>query len=270
MRTRVLRITLAVALMGALSPTAEADACSFLGGHGVRNARKHHFIVMPTARTLSASNGIPKDFPRFRSESWLDRQSSPREWRWWRTRFERFRDRFLLRLPYGQVVRIDRMGGPDSLALRSALTASNGEAVFVKWLLQPNCGPRLRVSREPFFIPGRAVFAVGTLRDRSRWVGRYPTFDITASDFDYDPHSFRARTSHQPLSLAEYVSLYEALPESEALRADAASALAPLRSWLERHPQYADHELVRGALDKLHLVRHGVPRRRDEPVRRLP
>ncbi len=252
MRTRVLRITLAVALIGALSPTAKADACSVLGYHGVRNARQHHFIVVPTARTLSAAKGIPKDFPRVRSESWLDRQSSPREWRWWRTRFERFRDRFLLRLPYGQVVRIERIGGPDSLVLRSALTASNGKAVFVEWLLQANCGPRLRVSREPFFIPGRAVFAVGSLRDRSGWVGRHPTFDIAASD-DYDPHSFRSRTSQQPLSLAEYVSLYEALPELEAFQADTANALAPLRSWLKRHPQYADHELVLGALQKIRL-----------------
>jgi hypothetical protein len=206
---------------------------------------------------VSAARGLPRELARVGPEVFYeDRIRAPSEWRWWRMRFQRLwvrlRNAFRPGPPYGQVVRVERVGGPDSLRVLAALTQSGGEAVLVDWLLTGSCTTGLRESRQPWLVPGERVFVTATLRGQAGWVDGRPTFDVRATEFPYSgrPHWFpNGRLGEPGLSLDEYWRLYEALPAHRELELGSATALAPLQAWQRAHPELMTHPRVRRELE---------------------
>jgi hypothetical protein len=230
---------LAIGLALAALP-ARAAACSLSAGRPFRHPARTHLIVRATPDMVSAARGLPPALARLRAprelDQWLTR---PLELWWWRAKWERLRDRFRPSLPYGQIVHVLRVGGPDSVQLREALTRSGGQAVLVRWGLAANCGTELNPSRAPVFAPGTEFFVTGGLRADSGWPDGRPTLDVMpAGDAT---HHQRARPEGGPrarpsLTLEAYWRMYEHMPEAGAYQADPARALAQVAAWAQAFP----------------------------------
>ena len=219
---------------------ARAAACSLSAGRPFRHPARTYLTVRATPETVSAARGLHPALAKLRAprelDQWLIR---PLERWWWRAKWGRLRDRFRPSLPYGQVVHVLRVGGPDSLRLRVALTRSGGQAVLVRWALGANCATELNPSREPVFTPGTEFFVTGGLRPDSGWVdGRFTLDVIPGGDAT---HRQRARAAGAPpgpssLTLEAYWRMYEHMPEAGAYQVDAARALAQVEAWARAFP----------------------------------
>ena len=270
MPIRVRAAAAALLALLAFGPWHAAAACSLTGFRGVRRPGESHLIALPTDRVVSAARGMPPHLARLGPErSPLDRIRAPGEGWWWRRRFRalwgRVRDAFRPDLPYGQVVRLERLGGPDSLQVLAALARSGGEAVLVHWALTAGCGTALSESLRPWLPAGERVFIAAALRDEVGWVGGRPTFDVGAGEYPYRERSpsRREESRAEPrLSIEEYWDLYEALPAYRELEQDSAAALAPLRAWSRAHPELASHPLVRGEISQAEGYADMLPRLR--------
>ena len=256
MQTRSRAAAAALLALLALGPWHAATACTVSSARGLRWPGDSHLIALPTGRMVSAARGLPPALARVGPKrSYHDRISTPREWRWWRGRLQvgsrRLRNAFRLGPPYGQVARIERVGGPDSGRVVAALAQSGGEVVVVRWLLTAACGDALSESREPWLAPGERVFMTAVLRDQAGWVDGRPTFDIRSAAFPYrERPSWGDASRAEPwLSLEEYWRLYEALPAHAELERDSAAALAPLRAWARLHQELVSYPLVRREVD---------------------
>lgn len=228
-------------------PLHSLAACSFDSDRGVRRKHETPFIVKATERMVSASVGIPPSLARAPAHPHPeDQYLRPRHWRWWLAKLRRLPNVLRGPAPYGQIVHIDRIGGPDSLRLRAALERSGGEAVLVTWSIGGDCSTMRSLSPVPRYPQGERFFGTGRLRPDSGWVGDRPTFDAVPG-LDKPYHEMPYRDADAPpippdsarLSLAEYWTLYHALPDYAALAADTTTALAPLRAWAREHPHLA-------------------------------
>lgn len=235
----------------AISTPGPAVACSLIGSHGVQRPDASHLIALPTGRMVSAPDALPPHLaeaarePAERVRGWVGWKARLRLW------WERVLDLFRPSLPYGQVVRVERFGGAEGERVRAALERSGGEAVLVRWTLRGDCGEALNPSREPWTRPGGRLFTTARLRAREGWVEGRPTLDVSSFDFPYpdrQPGHDDSGREVPGLRVADYWSLYEALPAHAVLRRDTAAALAPLRGWMRAHPQLARHPVARGEL----------------------
>jgi hypothetical protein len=192
-----------------------AAACSLLGVRGSRFAEETHLIALSSHRTVSAGRGLPRELRNAeRPYDWREGLYSPRDREWWRLQVHkagrRVRRLFRPRLPYGQVVTLERVGGAEAGRIRAALRRSRGEAVLVRWDLGASCGPVLRDERGPWLRPGTRVFLTARLRDRRGWVRGRPTFDVQAGDYPYPrdaQHIGGPVPGERPLPLETYWSL---------------------------------------------------------------
>lgn len=252
---------MASALLGllTLAPLHTAAACSLSSAHGVRWPGESHLIGIPTAVMVNAARGLPPALARVGPErSYHDRISTPRQWTWWRWRFKagwrRLRNAVGLGPPYGQVVRLERVGGPDSLRVLAAIAQSGGEGVLVNWDLAASCLDVLSEKRETFLVPGERVFMTAALRDPAGWVDGRPTFDLRSTE---SPYAGRLRwyqdgsLAEPALALEKFWELYEALPAHGALLRDSAAALVPLRAWERANRELLGHPHVRREFDQL-------------------
>ena len=245
-------MAVALAFVAALGLPSAASACSRSPYRGVRFPGHSHLVVMPGDRMVSAARGLPAEFAKLRPEPGMDEQIfRPRRWWWWKARLSRWLDRLRPKLPSGQVVRVERAGGPDSLRLRTALPESRGDAIVVQWGTSSDCRTVLNRHRKPSLKPGQRVFVTARLRDEAGWVGGRPTFDQTSDDVLYwEREYWRSELGLAPrLTLAEFWTLYQALPPLDMLRVDTARALAQLRDWVREHPELMSREPVAGEVD---------------------
>jgi hypothetical protein len=254
----ITRSYVVVALLAFAVSASEARACSLIGGHAVRRPDATHLIALPTDRTLSAARALPPDLAEVGHIAPISQHiREPGRWWWWKERiahwWKRARNAFRPPLPYGQVVRLERVGGAHASRIRAALAASRNEAVLVRWELGADCGPARSERREPWLDRGSRVFTTARLRAKAGWVGGRPTFDVTSFDYPYteqapwtDPRGHRVAGPR----LAEYWELYETLPTFPQMERDTAAALAPMRAWVRAHPALAAHPAVQGSVVK--------------------
>lgn len=215
-------------------------------------------IAAPTQRMVSAARGVPPHLANLPDDGhWTDHGFIPNSRFWWKEKLkwqaERVRDLFRPSLPYGQIVRVERMGGTGDARVRAALARSGGEAVLVFWALRANCGTALSRWRKPRLTEPQRVFTVAWLRRENGWVDGRPTFDVSAGEFPYRdqvPWPDHARRRVRGIRVTEYWSLYETLPARAALLRDTAAALAPLREWVRAHPALARNPVTLGEVDQ--------------------
>jgi hypothetical protein len=247
------RAALAVLLLAASA--RPATACSLLGVRGNRYTESTHLIATTSDRTVSAGRGLPRALRRAeRPRDWREMMYSPANREWWglqvRKIGRRVRRLFRPRLPYGQIVTLERVGGADAARIRTALRQSGGEAVLVRWDLGASCGPVLREEQGPWLRPGARVFLTARLRDRRGWVRGRPTLDVQTSDYPY-PRDAQflggGRSGGRPLPVETFWSLYQALPMGYE-PPDTAAALAGLDAWARANPAAARHPDARAEL----------------------
>ena len=146
------------------------------------------------------------------------------------------------RLPpaFGMLARVERLGARSPL--RGSRTST---VVLVPWDYGGDCTP-MPWKRGAAWVPaGTRGLYIGTLRDRSAWVGGVPTIDV---HFPY-PHGFPytdARPSPEVL-----LAMHDRLPEPVRTLGDTArviASLAPLFRWARENPDAAANEIVAAVL----------------------
>jgi hypothetical protein len=153
----------------------------------------------------------------------------------------------------GQRVRVEllRGAGADSLAGRVPT-----QAVVVPWAYGPDCTPMAWTESLRWIRPGTQGFMTGWLRPRERWLAGVPTFDVEMAW--REPLWVREDPRWQPpgrrdklLDPAEFVELYEALPEWEQLERAPGKTAAELRRWEHDHAELANRPPARTILDNV-------------------
>jgi hypothetical protein len=247
-----------IALLLVAASADAGSACSISGARGMRRPEASHLIIAPTPLMVSAARGLPPHLASLPPEPhWTDIGRIPGGWFWWKEKtkreMRRVRDAFRPPLPYGQIVRIERIGGAGSRRLRTVLPRNGGEAVLVFWALGSSCGTELSTRREPRITQTPRAFLRAELRGKRGWVDGRPTFDVAAYEFPYrdrEPWPDETRRRVPGIPATEYWSLYQALPTPDALRRDTAAALAPLRSWVRSRPALARHPVILAEVDQ--------------------
>jgi len=169
---------------------------------------------------------------------------------------------------YGQVIRVERLGGAGAAALDSAFGRSAArELIVVPWDYGASCDP------VPWGRSARWVEAVTPgfyrtrLRPRSQWVDGRPVADAFAADLEPYPHGLFFREGYRgtdalrtgpSLTPAEYFALYAALPDEGQARRDPRGAAAALDAWVREHPELAE---TYPAPEVLRFARYRLDRR---------
>lgn len=148
---------------------------------------------------------------------------------------------------YGQLVRVDTLGGADAEAVRAALRRLPApEAVVVPWAYDSMCRPVPWGASARWVNPGLTGFYRVRPRPAAQWVEGRPTFDAFAAWAEPYPHGFFYFAAHRDtwalhdgpsLSPTEMFSLYEALPTHTAV--GDTTGLGPLLRWAAEHPELA-------------------------------
>jgi hypothetical protein len=226
-----------VALLAA--PTS-ATACSMDNAPFARMPRNSHLILVPTGQLVSSARRLPPHFASVPARREFDETIwQPGKWWWWEARITRWFRRLRDRPPYGQVARVEYVGGAGRSRVGSAR-----DVVIVYWLSDGTCRPSLRLERAPALTVGERLFLTATLRDTAHWVSGLPTFDMTLEHFShYEREHSKPPTegARHPMLARDVLSVYEALPAYEALRHhESATTLASLRAWARSHRTLAD------------------------------
>ena len=228
---------IAAALLG--SPRHSA-ACTIDSAPYARMPYHSHLIVVPTGRLVSSAGRLPPRFARVRAPRGFEETIwQPGSRWWWKAHITRWFRRLRDRPPYGQVARLEYVGGAGSSRVGNAR-----DVVLVSWSTASMCGPALRQERTPALAVNERLFLTATLRDTVHWISGLPTFDMGTdhfSHFDREHRKGPIDRARQRMRAHEVLSAYEALPAYEALRyQESAAALAPLRAWARSHPTLAD------------------------------
>jgi hypothetical protein len=148
---------------------------------------------------------------------------------------------------WGQLVRLERVGGNGSDELRAARADGVEEAVLVPWGYRADCQPIAWDMSARWISPGASGFFTAMLRPRAQWAGNRPTFDVAAAWHQPYPHGqFLQYDRPDPredtlphLTPAEYFDLYEALPAGAVYRTNREQAATSVRAWARAHPDLA-------------------------------
>ena len=147
---------------------------------------------------------------------------------------------------FGQVIRVDRLGGADSAALEMAFgRLGQREVVVVPWDYGPDCRPviwgrsfRWVQSPAPGFYRLRARPAAASVNGR-------PVLDAFRADLEPYPHGIfflrgyrgtDAAHADGALTPAEYLTFYSALPSYPAARENREEARVALDALERRYP----------------------------------
>lgn len=147
----------------------------------------------------------------------------------------------------GQVVRIERVGGAHAVELQRTLESTRGVAILVPWDDDPSCQPQAWTRAGYPWAVGRRGFFVARLRPEAEWADGKPTFDVQPAFGQPYPHATPFHygltgskvASKVWLSVDEYWTLSEALPDRDTLGKDACAALRPLQAWVAAHRRLA-------------------------------
>lgn len=151
------------------------------------------------------------------------------------------------RAVYGQILRVDTVGGVGSDAMRTAFTTlGTREVIVVPWDYDPGCEPTFWNGSARWTEPGKTGFYTVRIRPDSSWVGGRPTFDAFMAVLEPYPHGYfyergyrgmDAVRTRPSLNVREMFTFYEALPPYNTSRDSA--ALAPIRRWADANPGLA-------------------------------
>lgn len=209
-RQRPLRL-LALPLAAAFATPAPAAACVFEPFFSMhRDQRSIAVLVTPTAESVETGWGDVE----YRRTEW-----QPRSLR--NTRI------------YGQVVEVERAGGPGGAGVPA------GRGVLVPWFYDPSCATVPWGRSAIWLPPGSREAVTGRLRRREDWVGGIQTIDVFRPDL---VRGSGMRPGAWPGNVETAETLFEyyaALPSSDHLARDPWSAVAPLRAWIDANPQSA-------------------------------
>jgi hypothetical protein len=159
---------------------------------------------------------------------------------------------------FGQVIRVDRLGGADSAVLEGAFARLGArQVVVVPWDYGPDCraviwGRSFRwvESREPGFYRLRA-------RPVGESVSGRPVLDAFRADLEPYPHGIFFQRGYRgtaavrtgpALTPAEYFTFYSALPSSTLVREKPQEARAILEAFQRTHPELAAKYPAKSAL----------------------
>lgn len=151
---------------------------------------------------------------------------------------------------FGQIFRVDSIGGSGADAVRRALGAKDTSGVIiVPWGYNPACATDFWSGSSRWVTPDSAGFFSLRLRAESLWVNRRPTFDaMLASVYSYadGPYTAGPRStfrgirnldpSQPPMSAAEVFGLYLALPTLDEARAHDPAAFSRFQAWDQANP----------------------------------
>lgn len=152
---------------------------------------------------------------------------------------------------YGQVVRIDRFGGADSVRLAQAFAQTGvARVVIVPWSYGPSCEPIAWRGSARWVPPGEPGMFNHRLRLRptAHWVEGLPTLDAfmpyhqpypLAASFRRGHGATDANRAQRWLTAAEYFELYSALPDWDAIRRDPEAARETIARWEGANPELA-------------------------------
>jgi hypothetical protein len=153
------------------------------------------------------------------------------------------------RAVYGQLVRVDTLGGAQAQVVREAIPNSQSrDVVIVPWDYDPACEPTYWSMSARWVEPGLVGFYEVKLRPRPQWAGNRPTFDAFTADLEPYPHGpffgagFRGANavhSRAALNAREMFEFYARLPVWREWKLDA-QALEPLERWARENPTLAN------------------------------
>lgn len=152
---------------------------------------------------------------------------------------------------YGQVARLEWLGGRDTAQVEAAFRASGArDAVLVPWTYDTFCRSAPWRGSARWAEPGASGFYVATLREPRDWAGGRPTFDVFfAGRYPYPTGSFFRAAPAGGLTAAEYFDLYTALPARGTPYAARREAARRLWGWVQSHPELAARSPVTQVLD---------------------
>jgi hypothetical protein len=142
---------------------------------------------------------------------------------------------------HGQLVRVDRIGGPGIERLPPGVR----EVVIVPWSYGAACEPRRWSSSARWAPIGEHGFFRADLRDVEHWVSGRPTFDMHNPGAIPYTGDRRAGTPARVdgegalLSVDQVFDLHEALPSWASLERNPPAALDRLRAWARANPDLA-------------------------------
>ncbi len=212
MSTRTLVATLLLNALVCLP--REAAACSERRAFGTRAP----LIVLVTARSDTVRAG-PGPITYTDADSGDARDSRP---------------------VFGQVFRLDRVGGEVPRELASARAAGRTEVVLVPY--EALCGDVWRWHDSSRWTQaGSQILTDARLRPRAQWVGGRPTFDVNPDHHAY-PRAYiftREERDKPRMTSTQAFEFSRVLPTYEEVQRDAFAAYQPLLRWMRANPQLA-------------------------------
>ena len=150
---------------------------------------------------------------------------------------------------YGQLVRVDTLGGVQAGDVRNAFgRRGSREVLIVPWDYDAGCEPTYWTGSARWVTPDLSGFYTVTPRPRREWVEDIPTFDAFSADLEPYPHGafFRAgyrgtdalKTSPS-LDARELFGLYNVLPVWEDIRHRDSTAFERVFEWARDNPELA-------------------------------
>lgn len=247
-RLVALAISGSVALAANSSHVPARSLCRIWSFHSARHEVTTHFLATALPDTVDSGRAGPPRAPleamSASTPPGMERVPRPGEKAYW-----------------GQLVRLERVGGNGNDELRAALAGGRNEAVLVPWGYRADCAPIAWDASARWIAPGASGFFTAMLRPRAQWAGERPTFDVATAWHQPYPHGqFLQYDRPEPgadslphLTAAEYFELYEALPHAAAYRTDRAQAATSVRAWASANP-----DLVRRypATEVIQMVEH--------------
>lgn len=145
-----------------------------------------------------------------------------------------------------QVMAIDDVAGFRAEEVRRGLRGSGGTAVFVRYRIDPGCGP-YAPSDGAFDSLGVGGLYVGEPRPETEWIGGRPTFDIVRAPHFPLPQRFAGPSGHAvftsgdpapTMSATDLFAMYRGL-WAESVTAGDTSVGRRIRRWSRDNPRAA-------------------------------
>jgi ketosteroid isomerase-like protein len=144
---------------------------------------------------------------------------------------------------YGQLARVDSLGGAGAREITKAFgAAGNRTVVLVPWDYSPSCATTLWGGSARWIARQDPAFFELKLRARDHWAGEFPTFDVFRAGLEPYGQQTRRMSGGEfspatMLTPSQLFALYRAVPDS--LRGDWNAQATAMERWLAANRQLA-------------------------------
>lgn len=138
------------------------------------------------------------------------------------------------RAVYGQVVRVERAGGPEA----GKLPAGPHRAVLVPWSTAGSCERLPWTWSARWVEPGERGVYWTSPRPREQWVNGLPTFDIEVGG-PYTGRDKWAYPADSMMTVDQFFDFILLLPRAPDAEANPEAAARPMLAWARAHPDLA-------------------------------